>query len=81
MKKYLLLVDILPFWSGMSRGKIIAAQKSNSLGYERGCSVLLEFWKAGRRVRSRSGPEVKIWGGEGRQFCGNEKAPTGDGWG
>ena len=50
----------------------------NSLGCERECFVLLEFWETGQVVRSHSGPEVKILGVAGGEACGNEKAPT---WG
>ena len=48
MKKYLLLIDILPFWSGMSRGKMkktvnnivpsFQAQKARSIGLLFSCS-------------------------------------------
>ena len=34
MKNYALLVDILPFWSGMSRRKIIASQISQLFGLQ-----------------------------------------------
>ena len=47
-----------------------------SLGYLRGCKVLLGLLGVIQKVRSNSGPEVKIWGCEGRQHCGNEKAPA-----
>ena len=66
MKKYL-LVDILLFWSGMSREKILLHRLEYSLQYERRCFVLLGFWKAGSLARSYSGPEVEIWGWEGKQ--------------
>ena len=84
MKKYVLLLDILLFWSGMSRRKIcfeklLLHRLCNSLRWERECSDLLGFWKAGRRVRSYSGPEVKIrgWEGDGEM----KKPQPGDGWG
>lgn len=35
------------------------------------------LWKASRKARPRSGPEVPIWGGVGPDYGGNEKAPTG----
>jgi hypothetical protein len=37
---------------------------SNSLGWVCGCSDLLRYRKTGSKVRSYSGPEVKIWGRE-----------------
>lgn len=33
------------------------------------------YWTSGKLLRE-SGPEVKIRGGQGRQICGNEKAPS-----
>ena len=46
----------------VSLSEKLAHRIEYSLGCERECSVLLGFWKAGRRVRSNSGPEVKIGG-------------------
>ena len=56
--------------------RLLGHRISSSLRCERGCSVLLDFWKDRQGVWSMSGPEVKIWGWVGGQDCGNGKAPT-----
>jgi len=48
---------------------------TNSLGCDRGCLCLVEFWETGSLVRSNSGPELKIWGREGRQVWVEVKKP------
>jgi hypothetical protein len=48
MKKYLLLVDILPFWSGMSRGKMYVVF---SFLVQKACSVGIYIDVPKRQVR------------------------------